>query len=117
MTTLMTRRRFAGTLGTAVAGAALLDTPLTGSSAPASVLPALPGDPVRLNANENPYGPSPGAVEAMQRCGRVASRYPDASHDELVSAIAAHHGVGPERIVLGCGSSEILEMADLAFLG
>ena len=51
MTTLMTRRRFAGTLGTAVAGAALLDTPLTGSSAPASVLPALPGDPVWLNAN------------------------------------------------------------------
>jgi histidinol-phosphate aminotransferase len=117
MTTPMTRRRFAGALGTAVAGAALLDTRLATSAAEASVLPALPGEPVRLNANENPYGPSLKAVEAMQRCGRVASRYPDSSHDELRRAIAAHHGVGPERVVLGCGSSEILEMADLAFLG
>lgn len=117
MTTAMTRRRFAGALGTAVAGAALLDSRLAESAAEAGVLPALPGDPVRLNANENPFGPSPGAVEAMERCGRVASRYPDSSHEELRRAIAAHHGVGPERIVLGCGSSEILEMADMAFLG
>jgi len=117
MTTAMTRRRFAGALGTAVAGAALLDTRLTESAAEASALPAPLGEPVRLNANENPFGPSRGAIEAMQRCGRVASRYPDSSQDELRRAIAAHHGVGPERIVLGCGSSEILEMADLAFLG
>jgi histidinol-phosphate aminotransferase len=117
MTTAMTRRRFAGSLGTAVAGAALLDTSLARSAAKASVLRAAPADPVRLNANENPFGPSPRAVEAMERCGRVASRYPDSSYDELRRAIAAHHGVGPERIVLGCGSSEILEMADLAFLG
>jgi len=117
MTTAMTRRRFAGSLGTAFAGAALLDTGLARSAAKASVLSAAPAEPVRLNANENPYGPSAKAVEAMQRCGRVASRYPDSSHDELRRAIAEHHGVAPERIVLGCGSSEILEMADLAFLG
>jgi histidinol-phosphate aminotransferase len=117
MTTAMTRRRFAGALGTAVAGAALLDTRLARSAAEASVLPAAPGEPVRLNANENPFGPSPGAIEAMERSWRVASRYPDSSHDELARAIAAHHGVGTERVVLGCGSSEILEMADMAFLG
>jgi len=117
MTTAMTRRRFAGSLGTAFAGAALLDTGLARSAAKASVLSAASAEPVRLNANENPYGPSAKAVEAMQRCGRVASRYPDSSHDELRRAIAEHHGVAPERIVLGCGSSEILEMADLAFLG
>ena len=117
MTTPMTRRRFAGALGTAVAGAALLDARLTGSAAEASAASALPGDTVRLNANENPFGPSPEAIEAMQRCGSVASRYPDATQQELVRAIAAHHGVAPDRIVLGCGSSEILEMADLAFLG
>ena len=117
MTTRMTRRSFAGALGTAVAGAALLDARLTESAAEASAAPALPGDTVRLNANENPFGPSPAAIEAIQRCGSVASRYPDASQQELARAIAAHHGVAPERIVLGCGSSEILEMADLAFLG
>jgi histidinol-phosphate aminotransferase len=47
----------------------------------------------------------------------VAGRYPDSIEDRLVAAIAAMHEVAPEQVLLGCGSGEILRMADMAFLG
>jgi histidinol-phosphate aminotransferase len=52
----------------------------------------------------------------MTRAQAVASRYPDAAEKELSEALARAHGVTPDRIVLGCGSSDILRMADAAFL-
>ena len=115
MTEKLTRRHFAGAVTTAV-GAALLDTRF-GAFAEASLPGGVSEDVVQLNANENPYGPSPKAIEAVARAARVASRYPDGSEKELRQVIAAHHGVNPERVALGCGSSEILRMADMAFLG
>ena len=69
-----------------------------------------------MNSNENPYGLSRRALEAFNRSARVGSAYPDGAEDETRNAIAASHGVPPERIVLGCGSSDILRMADAAFL-
>jgi histidinol-phosphate aminotransferase len=53
----------------------------------------------------------------MTRSQAVAGRYPDAAERATVEAIARHHGVGPDRIVLGCGSSEVLRLCDAAFLG
>lgn len=114
MPVALSRRSFAGTLGLA-AGAALLESPLS-LIAEASRSPR-PGGAILLNANENPYGPSPKALEAFMQAGRVANRYPDALEDQMREAIAKHHGVLPEQVVLGCGSSEILQMADLAFSG
>ena len=110
----ISRRRFAGTLGAAV-GAALAE-PYLGSLARASIHRGMPEDVVQLNSNENPYGPSPRALEALTRSGRIAGRYPDAAEDEVREAIAKSHGVKVERVLLGCGSSEILRMADGAFL-
>lgn len=110
----ITRRNLGAALG-AAAGAALLDTKI--ARAAARVHAAVPDGVVRLNANENPYGPCAKALEAFGRSDRAANRYPDALDRETQNAIARHHGVGPERIVLGCGSSEILQMADTAFLG
>jgi histidinol-phosphate aminotransferase len=72
---------------------------------------------VFLNFNENPYGPTPKAMEALAACGPAAARYPDAAHDAVQAALAAMHGVKPENILLGCGSTEILRVADAAFLG
>jgi histidinol-phosphate aminotransferase len=66
-----------------------------------------------LNSNENPYGPSAKALAALVAANPVASRYPDDAEDAMRAAIAKHHGVAPEQVVLGCGSSEILQMADL----
>lgn len=110
----MSRRSFAGTLG-AAAGVAILDTPLVSRAAEAATRRARPSDAVILSSNENPYGPSAGALEAAAKA--AANRYPDALEEEAREAIAKHHGVAIDQILLGCGSSEILRMADLAFSG
>ncbi len=107
----VSRRRFALSLGAALGAAA---------ARPAGA--ATPDQPVAtgvidLSSNENPYGPSAGALEAMTRSQAVAGRYPDEAERETIEAIARLHGVGPDRIVLGCGSSEVLRLCDAAFLG
>ena len=112
----ISRRRFVTACGTAAAGAALLPPGLGGSVARASLPYGLPDIYVQLNSNENPYGLSPRALEALSRSAAVGSRYPDAAEDETRIAIARLHHVKPEQIVLGCGSSDILRMADAAFL-
>ena len=53
---------------------------------------------VDLSSNENPYGPSPQALEAMTRCQSVACRYPDDVEKRVVDAIAKLHGIAPERV-------------------
>ena len=112
----MSRRRFVLTCG-AAAGAAALAPRLTGSRAEASLPAGVPEDYIQLNSNENPYGLTPKALDAFARAGRVGSRYPDAAEDEMREAIARLHRVKTDQIVLGCGSSDILRMADAAFLG
>ena len=76
----------------------------------------IPGDAIRLNYNENPYGPSPRALEALATCGRFANRYPDANRAQLMDVLAHKFSVAPENIALGCGSTEILRCADATFL-
>jgi histidinol-phosphate aminotransferase len=77
-----------------------------------SALPAyVPGRKVPgaivLASNESPYGllPSVAGVLAEQSAG--VSRYPDMTASALVEAIAAHHGVAPERVAVGAGSVEV----------
>jgi len=80
--------------------------------------PTAPAQPtkIHLNFNENPYGPTPKALEALSSCGHAAARYPDGAYEDVRDALAAMHGVKRENIVLGCGSTEILRAADMAFL-
>ena len=75
-----------------------------------------PLNAVHLNFNENPYGPSPKALAALDQCGRVASRYPSSVEIELTDALAKKYNVSRENIALGCGSTEILRCVDMAFL-
>src|SRR5262245_10035494 len=111
----LSRRQFGATLGTGL-GAVLLPRGLAALDSPsAPVRP--PGDPIRLNSNENPYGAPAAALAAMTAAQSVAARYPDPIEERLVAAIAAMHEVAPEQVLLGCGSGEILQMADMAFLG
>ncbi len=111
----MTRRGFGATLG-ATAGAFVFRGALAPRVAEASIALDEPAGAIELNSNENPYGPSAAARAAMTRSQAVAGRYPDAREDEVRAALAKLHGVAPEQIQLGCGSSEILRMADGAFL-
>jgi histidinol-phosphate aminotransferase len=76
----------------------------------------IPGAAIRLNYNENPYGPSPRALEALATCGQIANRYPDVNRLQLIVVLAQKFSVTPDNIALGCGSTEILRCADAAFL-
>jgi histidinol-phosphate aminotransferase len=73
-------------------------------------------DPLaKLSSNENPWGPLPSVMDAMNYAWKYSNRYgyPDGG---LVEAIAQHHNVKPENILLGAGSGEILDVMALAFL-
>jgi histidinol-phosphate aminotransferase len=71
---------------------------------------------IKLASNENPYGASPKAQEAIAREIANISIYPDGAAVELTAAIARHHGVQPEQIIFGAGSDEIIMMIARAFL-
>ena len=66
--------------------------------------------PVKLSSNENPWGASPAALEALKAAADGAHRYPDGTAAALREKIAALHGLDPERIVCGTGSDEILQL-------
>jgi histidinol-phosphate aminotransferase len=70
----------------------------------------VPNGPLRLNSNENPLGLAPGARQAVIDGLSEANRYPGAKRRELMQALASKHGVGVENIVLGAGSTEVLQM-------
>ena len=71
---------------------------------------------VKLASNENPLGASPKALAAMRVALDDVSRYPDGNGFELRMALAKMYGIAAERIVLGNGSNDVLEMAAHAFL-
>jgi histidinol-phosphate aminotransferase len=73
-------------------------------------------DVVKLASNENPLGPSPRAVEAMRAAAAGAHRYPDGSGGALRRALAARHRVPAGQVVLGNGSTELVEIAAKVFL-
>ncbi len=104
---LLSRRAFAQLAGTAAAMAAV---PRIVTARP------VPGN-VRLSANENPYGPSPSAFQAMRDAFSQVRLYPDEAVDELVASIATLHGVTERQVLLGDGSSEILKLSGMAFTG
>lgn len=64
---------------------------------------------VKLNTNENPYGPSPKVLEALRAEAADTLRlYPDPNSDRLKSAIARHHDLQPAQVFVGNGSDEVL---------
>jgi histidinol-phosphate aminotransferase len=80
-------------------------------------------EPIRLDRNENAYGPSQKAIAAIQEAAAGTKRYPDSS--VLQKALADYHSevtsgvnriTNPQQIVVGCGSSDVLRMAASAFL-
>jgi len=112
------RRAFLRSLGTSVAVglSPLRSLPASALSFEPTRTEAAPG-PILLNSNENAYGPLPNSVEALQGALGQANRYPFSFYGELAEELGALHRVQPSQIVLGCGSSEILRMTTMAFLG
>ena len=65
---------------------------------------------IKLASNENALGPSPKAVEAVARFLTQSNRYPDAGGTYLRQKLAARHGVEMDQIVLGAGSTELIQL-------
>lgn len=71
---------------------------------------------VKLASNENPLGPSPRSLAAMQQCLSSVGEYPDGNGFRLKAALADRYGLATEHITLGNGSNDILELIARAFL-
>ena len=65
---------------------------------------------VKLSSNENPYGPSPKAVDAYFKSGKALHRYPSISHDSLRQAISRTLDLPSDNIICGVGSDEIISL-------
>ena len=72
---------------------------------------------VRLHRNESAHGPSPKVLARMRDAVSQSAIYPDAAAASLRRNIAELHGVTPDRVVLGGGSTDVLRMAMLALAG
>lgn len=80
-----------------------------------SLTPYVPGEQpklanlVKLNTNENPYGPSPRVLAALSAAvGDELRLYPDPHSEKLKAAIAIQHGVAEKQVFVGNGSDEVL---------
>ena len=67
--------------------------------------------PIKLSANENAFGASPLAVEAYRAAVGRLHLYPEGRASALRDAIAAKHGLEPDRLIFGCGSDELFSLA------
>lgn len=66
-------------------------------------------DLVKLNTNENPYGPSPRVIDAIQgELGDSLRLYPDPSASLLRQSVADYYGLKPQQVFAGNGSDEVL---------
>ena len=108
---LLSRRRFL-TAGTATFGASLVTPHIAlANSATVGLEQPLYGPApgvAKLNANENPYGPSPAAIDAMTEAIRKGAYYVNATAEKLKEMIAERNGVTKDHIILSSGSSGVL---------
>jgi histidinol-phosphate aminotransferase len=76
-------------------------------------------DVIKIASNENPFGPSPLAVEAMQQVAGGLNRYPPMGDEDLRAALAQATGRGmePGNFITGNGGCDVLAMLAAAFLG
>src|ERR1700680_645775 len=115
---ITTRRDFFRSLGAGAAASVAMQWPMTGVSQAAIFEPSRfkqEDGMVRLNSNENAYGPSTKVADAIKSSLGSSNRYPRMEYNPLAERIANLHKVKPEQILLGCGSTEILRVAAFAF--
>ncbi len=95
----------------------------------ADLIPYEPGKPVeevqrelglervvKLASNEGPFPPFPAALEAMERTATDLNRYPDGGVYALRTALADHHGVAFEEVVVGAGADGVIDLLSQATL-
>ncbi len=75
-----------------------------------------PDDLVKLASNENPFGPSPAAVDAIRNAAGNANSYPKASHTDLTARLAERWNVTPKQVWLANGGDGALDYLSRAML-
>jgi histidinol-phosphate aminotransferase len=108
----MQRRNFLK-YSTLLAGAAWAGPHAAYARATGCALPLTDGQLLALGSNENPYGPGPLAIQAMQEAVKLGNRYTETT--DLRQKLAQKWGIAPEGIILGAGSAEILGLISLAY--
>jgi histidinol-phosphate aminotransferase len=113
----ISRRKFAQLLGAGAAAAVV--RPRLSFAKPTQSTPTslTGGNVVRLSSNENPYGPSQKALQAMTDSFGLACRYPDEHNNVLIDKLAKLNNVDRNEILLGDGSGEILKLCAETFTG
>lgn len=109
-----TRRGF-GRIAALLAGGASLPFGSEPALAQLSALGTLPAGAVRINANENPLGPCPEALEVMIAAMKDGGRYHFEEARNMAGALADTEGIGPSYVEAFAGSSDPLHRAVLAF--
>jgi histidinol-phosphate aminotransferase len=71
---------------------------------------------IQLASNENPFGPSPKALEAMQAALSQANRYPDDNARLVQTRLAEHHSLDSEQVLVGAGSTHLIGIIARALL-
>ena len=71
---------------------------------------------VKLASNEGPFPPFPAAVDAIERATRELNRYPDGGAYALRTALAEHHGVSLEEVIVGGGADGVIDLLSQATL-
>jgi histidinol-phosphate aminotransferase len=104
------RRRWLKQIGLSVAGVGLAN--LSPFASPTQVLSNYSGKelPIKLSSNENPYGPSPMARKAMIENIPISNRYNWELTNELIETIAKRNKVSANNILMGAGSTEIIDI-------
>ena len=75
-----------------------------------------PEDLIKLSSNENPHGPSPAAVEAIEAAAPTVNVYPKAAHTDLTGRIAGTWGLDPEQVWVSPGADGGIDYLSRAFL-
>lgn len=117
MSTKLNRRLFLGASAAAtgaLGAGALPAAAAQGALAAGPVLYGPPAGVAKLNANENPFGPSPAARVAMMEAGKQGAYYVGASVRRLKAMIAERHDLTPDHISLSSGSSGVLSFFAVA---
>ena len=123
----LSRRRFFGGVAATLGAVTLHNSELFGQQAPAPGTAATATTQrfggsdadydkmVKIASNENNWGPPEQVMKAMNGAWKYANRYgyPDGN---VVEAIAAHHGVKPENVLLTAGSGEVLQVVGTTYL-
>ena len=72
---------------------------------------------IKLDSNENPFGPSPLVIEAMRSALATANSYPEDDCSSLRSKLARHHGLPAEHVLVGAGSTALINLLCQTLLG